>query len=48
MIAAFLASLGSEVSYVRYPKSIEEPTTKSWPQAGRQNSEGFGGGYRVS
>jgi hypothetical protein len=32
---------------VKYPKAIEEPTTKSWPRPGRQNSEGFGGGYRV-
>lgn len=32
---------------IRYPKSNESPQTFSYARAGRQNSEGFGGGNRV-
>lgn len=48
MSAQFLDSLKSEAISVRYPKSNERPSIVTWKQAGRQNSEGFGGGYRVS
>jgi hypothetical protein len=44
---SFLAGLGSEAATIRYPKALEEPTVKHWARPGRQNSEGFGGGYRI-
>jgi len=47
MSSQFLASLESEAISVKYPKSKEEPSIVVHPQAGRQNGEGFGGGYRV-
>jgi hypothetical protein len=47
MRSAFLASLDSEVAYIRYPKSNERASVFHYARAGRQNSEGFGGGYRV-
>lgn len=49
MRAEFLASLESQAFSIKYPKTKnDKPRTKSWPQAGRQNSEGFGGGNRVT
>jgi hypothetical protein len=48
MSTQFLESLKSQATSVRYPKTKNDsPTIKAYPQAGRQNSEGFGGGYRV-
>jgi hypothetical protein len=48
MRAEFLASLESEAASIKYPKTKNDsPSIKVWPQAGRQNSEGFGGGNRV-
>jgi hypothetical protein len=32
---------------IRYPKANEGAQTFSYARAGRQNSEGFGGGYRI-
>lgn len=48
MKATFLASLESVASPVKHAKSKEEPSVKLWARRGRQNSEGFGGGNRVS
>jgi hypothetical protein len=48
MLGAFLSSLESVASYSRFPKSKEEPSIRLWARRGRQNSEGFGGGNRVS
>jgi hypothetical protein len=47
MRGAFLASLESAASTVNYPKSREESSIVIWKTAGKQNSEGFGGGNRV-
>lgn len=47
MRAAFLESLQSEAAYIKYPKSNERQSIFHYARAGRQNSEGFGGGYRV-
>lgn len=46
-MSEFLLSLESQAYSVKYPKANEKPSIPSWKQAGRQNSEGFGGGYRV-
>ena len=48
MNAAFLQSLESGAAYIKYPKSSESPRIKVYGQPGRQNSEGFGGGNRVT
>lgn len=48
MGAQFLESLKSEAVRVNYPKSVERASVVNWPQPGRQNSEGFGGGYRIT
>lgn len=48
MRAAFLASLESEAITIKYPKSNERTSIFHYARAGRQNSEGFGGGNRVS
>ena len=37
----------SEALYVKYPKSKEEPSIRTWARRGRPNSEGFGGGRIV-
>lgn len=37
----------SEVFYIKYPKNGERQSVFSWARAGRQNSEGFGGGRIV-
>lgn len=48
MRSAFLASLESEaIPAPLFPKSKELPSIFAYARAGRQNSEGFGGGYRV-
>lgn len=47
-MSEFLSSLESQAISVKYPKNNEQPTTKSWARPGRQNSEGFGGGNRVT
>lgn len=47
-MSEFLSSLGPQAISVKYPKAIEKPSIKSWPRPGRQNSEGFGGGNRVT
>lgn len=36
-----------EAAYIRFPKSDERQTSFSHARAGKQNSEGFGGGNRV-
>lgn len=48
MRAEFLSSLESQAISIKYPKSKEEPSIRLWARAGRQNSEGFGGGNRVT
>lgn len=48
-MSEFLSSLESQAVSVKYPKTKNDsPSIKVYPQAGRQNSEGFGGGYRVT
>lgn len=47
MSRQFLDELESQAISVKYPKSVEKPSIAVWPQAGRQNSEGFGGGRIV-
>ena len=37
----------SEDTYIQYPKSNGRLSIFSYARAGRQNSEGFGGGNRV-
>jgi hypothetical protein len=49
MRAAFLSSLESEGISVKYPKTKnDKPSMQVYARAGRQNSEGFGGGNRVT
>jgi hypothetical protein len=36
-----------KAAFIRFPKSDERQTAFSHARAGRQNSEGFGGGNRV-
>ena len=47
MRGAFLSSLESVASSIKYPKSNEQPSIRLWARRGRPNSEGFGGGNRV-
>jgi hypothetical protein len=35
------------VARAKFPKSNEKPSIYTWARAGRQNSEGFGGGRIV-
>lgn len=35
------------VSFAKFPKGKETPSIYHWARAGRQNSEGFGGGRLV-
>lgn len=37
----------SEVFHIRYPKNGERQSVFSYARAGRQNSEGFGGGRLI-
>jgi hypothetical protein len=49
MSRQFFDELESQAISVKYPKTVnDEPSIKVYPEAGRQNSEGFGGGYRVT
>lgn len=49
MNSAFLQSLESGVTYVKYPKAREEARIKVYGSPGRPTSEGaFGGGNRVT
>jgi hypothetical protein len=48
MKKAFLASLKSEAVDIKYPKSKEKASIFNYARAGRQNSEGFGGGNRIT
>ena len=43
----FMMSLGSEPAYINPEKAIERTSIFHYARAGRQNSEGFGGGNRV-
>lgn len=48
-MSQFLSSLESQASPAKYPKTKNDsPSIKSYPRPGRQNSEGFGGGNRVT
>ena len=38
---------GSAALYIKYPKNGERQSIFTYARAGRQNSEGFGGGNRV-
>jgi hypothetical protein len=40
--------LVSEATYIKYPKSKEKPSIFHYARAGRQNSQGFGGGNRIT
>ena len=45
---AFLSELGSTPAYINPKKSKERQSIFAYARAGRQNSEGFGGGYRIN
>lgn len=47
MRGAFLESLESVATSVKYPKSNEAPSIRLWARRGRPTGEGFGGGNRV-
>ena len=47
MRKAFLQSLESQATPIKFPKANESPSIVIWNQAGRQTAEGFGGGNRV-
>ena len=46
-MSEFLSSLESVASPIRHPK-VQEASVFHYARAGRQNSQGFGGGNRIT